>query len=149
MKIGEAAARSGVSARMIRHYEGIGLLPLPTRRDTGYRDYAIADIARLRFIANARRLGFTTPRINDLLSLWTDKERSSADVRKLALDHIALLAAEEARLAAMRQVLEAMSTNCRGDDTADCPIIDALAHPSLDLDINPGAAGPQSGAPSI
>ena len=84
MNIGQASKASGVSQRMIRHYEKIGLIPIPSRRDSGYRDYSEADVHRLRFIANARDLGFPIAEIETLLGLWSDRNRSSSEVKELA-----------------------------------------------------------------
>lgn len=129
MNIGEASRASGVSQRMIRHYEAIGLIPQPPRRDSGYRSYGDRDVSRLRFIAHARDLGFAVPDIARLLDLWRDRGRASADVKALALSHVEALREKEARLAAMRRTLEALAASCHGDDRADCPIIDELAMP--------------------
>lgn len=127
MNIGQASAASGVSQRMIRHYEKIGLIPLPLRRDSGYRDYSDADVARLRFIANARDLGFPIEEIRDLLSLWSDRARSSAEVKTLALARAAELGRKAKALQAMRETLVQLAEKCHGDDRPDCPIISRLA----------------------
>lgn len=127
MNIGQASEASGVSQRMIRHYEKIGLIPPPPRRDSGYRDYSDADTARLRFIANARDLGFPVDEIRDLLSLWSDRSRSSAEVKALALARAAELARKVEALDAMRRTLVELADKCHGDDRPDCPIITRLA----------------------
>jgi Cu(I)-responsive transcriptional regulator len=127
MNIGQASETSGVSQRMIRHYEKIGLIPPPPRRDSGYRDYADADAARLRFIANARDLGFPIEEIRDLLSLWSDRSRSSAEVKALALARAAELARKVEALDAMRRTLVELADKCHGDDRPDCPISTRLA----------------------
>jgi Cu(I)-responsive transcriptional regulator len=127
MNIGQAARASGVSQRMIRHYEAIGLIPPPARRDSGYRDYAEADVARLRFIANARDLGFPIEEIRELLSLWADRDRSSAEVKALALARADELGRKAEALEAMRATLLDLARRCRGDERPDCPIIDTLA----------------------
>ena len=127
MNIGQAARASGVSQRMIRHYEAIGLIPPPARRDSGYRDYAEADVARLRFIANARDLGFPIEEIRELLSLWGDRGRSSAEVKALALARADELGRKAEALEAMRATLLDLARRCRGDERPDCPIIDTLA----------------------
>jgi len=127
MKIGEAAAASGVSQRMIRHYETIGLIPAPARRDSNYRDYAPADVHRLRFIANARDLGFDIAEIGELLALWNDGARASAEVKKLALARAETLHAKARKLEAMRKTLLDLAGRCAGGDRPDCPIIDELA----------------------
>lgn len=129
MNIGQASEASGVSQRMIRHYEKIGLIPPPPRRDSGYRDYSDADAARLRFIANARDLGFPIEEIRDLLSLWSDRSRSSAEVKALAQARASELAHKVESLEAMRQTLVELADKCHGDDRPDCPIITRLAGP--------------------
>jgi Cu(I)-responsive transcriptional regulator len=127
MNIGSAAKASGVSQRMIRHYEKIGLIPAPARRDSGYRDYAPADVARLRFIANARDLGFPIEEIGQLLSLWSDKGRASAEVKALALTRAEELRRKAEALESMRASLVDLADRCHGNDRPDCPIIDRLA----------------------
>ena len=127
MNIGAASKKSGVSQRMIRHYEGIGLIPLPPRRDSGYRDYGEDDVHRLRFIANARDLGFGIEEIRTLLALWSDRERSSADVKRLALQQAEALAEKMKAIEAMRRTLIHLAKGCHGDSRPECPIIDALA----------------------
>lgn len=127
MKIGEASAASGVSQRMIRHYEKIGLMPAALRRDSGYRDYSDDDVHRLRFIANARDLGFPIEEIRSLLDLWEDRGRSSAEVKALATARAQELGRKAAALAAMRRVLLDLASRCHGDDRPDCPILDTLA----------------------
>lgn len=127
MNIGQASAASGVSQRMIRHYEKIGLIPAPLRRDSGYRDYCDADVQRLRFVAHARDLGFPIEEIRSLLALWLDRGRSSADVKALALARAEDLGRKAAMLENMRATLLDLARNCRGDDRPDCPIIDRLA----------------------
>ena len=127
MRIGEAAAASGVSQRMIRHYEKLALIPSPPRRDSGYRDYSDADVHRLRFIANARDLGFDTQEIGELLALWNDGSRASAEVKKLALARADALHAKARKLEAMRKTLVDLAGRCTGSDRPDCPIIDGLA----------------------
>ena len=132
MNIGTASKASGVSQRMIRHYEKIGLIPAPPRRDSGYRDYAPADIARLRFIANARDLGFPIEEIGRLLSLWSNTERASAEVTALALARAEELHRKAEALEAMRASLLDLAERCHGNDRPDCPIIERLATPSRD-----------------
>ena len=126
MKIGEASAVSGISERMIRHYEKIGLIAPAARRDSGYRDYDQRDVHTLRFIGRARDLGFPVEEIRTLLALWNDRERSSADVKALALARAAELRRKERELHAMRRSLEHLAASCHGDDRPDCPIIDGL-----------------------
>lgn len=126
MKIGKAAAASGVSERMIRHYERIGLIAEAPRRASGYRDYAAADIHTLRFIARARDLGFSVDEIKRLLALWNDRGRASADVKALALARAAELERKESELREMRRTLEHLAASCHGDDRPDCPILGGL-----------------------
>lgn len=127
MKIGEASRISGVSERMIRHYEKIGLIPSPARRDSGYRDYSDADVHRLRFAANARDLGFPIEEIRELLGLWSDDDRNSADVKALALARAEELGRKAEGLAAMRKTLLELASKCHGNDRPDCPIIDRIS----------------------
>lgn len=127
MKIGEASRISGVSERMIRHYEKIGLIPSPARRDSGYRDYSDADVHRLRFAANARDLGFPIEEIRELLGLWSDDDRNSADVKALALARAEELRRKAEGLAAMRKTLLELASKCHGNDRPDCPIIDRIS----------------------
>ncbi|TNE41777.1 MAG: Cu(I)-responsive transcriptional regulator [Sphingomonadales bacterium] len=127
MTIGQASARSGVSQRMIRHYERIGLIPPPLRRDSGYRNYDERDLHRLRFIANARDLGFSVAEIGTLLDLWANRGRASAEVKGLALDHIKALDDKIGKLQAMRATLNNLAARCHGDERPDCPILNELA----------------------
>ena len=126
MNIGAASDASGVSQRMIRHYEKIGLVPAPPRRGN-YRYYADADVHRLRFIANARDLGFPIEEIRTLLGLWSDRDRSSAEVKTLAEARAAELGRKVRVLDAMRRSLTGLAQACHGDDRPDCPIIERLA----------------------
>ncbi len=127
MNIGRAAALSGVSARMIRHYEATGLVPSALRRDSGYRDYGDADVHRLRFIRRARDLGFALEEIGQLLALWDDRGRASIDVKRLAQQKAAELSAKADMLRAMQRTLEQLADACCGDDRPDCPILDDLS----------------------
>lgn len=127
MNIGAASEASGVSQRMIRHYEKIGLIPAPPRRGS-YRDYGDADVHRLRFIANARDLGFPIEEIRTLLGLWSDRGRSSADVKALAEARAAELGRKARALEDMRRSLMALAQACSGDDRPECPIIERLAN---------------------
>jgi len=127
MNIGEAAAAAGLSPRMVRHYEKIGLTPRALRRDSQYRDYSPSDVHRLRFIARARDLGFSIGEIAALLALWSDRTRASADVKALAAARIADLRDRERALQAMRHSLEHLAATCSGDERPECPIIDELA----------------------
>ncbi|MBP6903532.1 MAG: Cu(I)-responsive transcriptional regulator [Burkholderiaceae bacterium] len=126
MNIGQAAGATGVSAKMIRHYEGLGLLPPASRTDAGYRQYGERDVNMLRFIRHSRDLGFSLEQIRELLGLWQDRGRSSRQVKALAETHIAELDAKLAELQAMRATLAHLVHCCHGDDLPDCPIIDTL-----------------------
>ena len=126
MKIGQISAASGVSQRMIRHYEKIGLIPAAPRRDSGYRDYDKQDLHTLHFIGRARDLGFPIEDIRLLLALWTDRNRSSADVKELALSRASELRERLAVLEGMCRTLEHLADSCHGDDRPDCPILDEL-----------------------
>lgn len=125
--IGEAAALSGVSAKMIRHYESIGLIPEAARTFAGYRLYNDADVHRLRFIRRGRDLGFSIARIETLLGLWSDRSRSSSDVKRLAEAHADELDAKIREMQAMRETLRHLARRCHGDDRPECPILDDLA----------------------
>ncbi|MFO1121777.1 MAG: Cu(I)-responsive transcriptional regulator [Hyphomicrobiales bacterium] len=127
MQIGEAAAASGVSAKMIRYYEDIGLIPSASRKDSGYRLYVESDVHRLRFIHRARELGFSIERIRDLLRLWNDLRRPSREVKKLASQHIAELEAQIARMQGLRDTLKHLADACDGDNRPHCPILRDLA----------------------
>lgn len=126
MNIGQVARATGVSQRMIRHYEGNGLMPPPDRRDNGYRDYPPRSVERLRFIANARDLGFPVDEISALLSLWDDRKRASSEVKAIALSHAEDLARKAAALEAMRRTLLELVEGCSGDARPDCPILAGL-----------------------
>ncbi|HLU62178.1 MAG TPA: Cu(I)-responsive transcriptional regulator [Gammaproteobacteria bacterium] len=128
--IGEAAAASGVSARMIRHYERIGLIPPANRTFGNYRIYSDNDVHTLRFIGRARKLGFSVEQIELLLSLWQDRNRSSAEAKRLALEHVAELEAKIRELQGMRDALKTLADRCHGDDRPDCPILEDLADAS-------------------
>jgi len=127
MNISEAARISAVSQRMIRHYEKIGLIPAPARRDRGFRIYAEGDVQRLRFIANARDLGFPIEEIRSLLALWNNRRRSSAEVKALARARAEELGRKAAALQAMRVTLLELAERCHGNELPDCPILDRLA----------------------
>jgi len=127
LNIGEAAVSSGVSAKMIRHYEEIGLVPKPGRTQAGYRVYREADVHRLRFVRRARDLGFSMKEIETLLGLWNNRRRASSEVKRLATQHIADLDRRIAELQAMRRTLAELSRHCHGDHRPDCPILEDLA----------------------
>ena len=127
MNIGEAAKASGVSAKMIRHYEESGFIPKAHRSVSGYRLYRDEDVHVLRFVRRARDLGFSLTEIKALLGLWGNRRRASADVKKLASKHIAELDAKIAESQAMRRTLMDLVENCHGDQRPECPILDDLA----------------------
>jgi MerR family copper efflux transcriptional regulator len=125
--IGVAAARAGVSARMVRHYESLGLLAPVGRTDSGYRQYTEADVHTLRFVRRARDLGFSMDEIATLLGLWQDKGRASAHVKRVAQAHIDDLTERIAAMQAMQRSLQSLVQCCKGNDRPDCPILDDLA----------------------
>lgn len=127
LEIGEAAAASAVSAKRIRHYEAIGLMPSAQRSLANYRLYSEADLHRLRFIQRARSLGFGMVRIRTLLGLWDDPGRSSAEVKREVQSHIDALQAQIRSLQAMQQSLQQLARHCHGDQRPDCPILEELA----------------------
>jgi len=127
MNIGQAAKTSGVSAKMIRYYEQTGLVPKAVRSDSGYRHYGERDVHTLRFIRRARDLGFSVEQIAELLTLWRDHSRASADVKTIALAHVDILNRRAAELQSMARTLHHLADNCHGDDRPDCPILDDLA----------------------
>jgi Cu(I)-responsive transcriptional regulator len=127
MTIGDAAAASGVSAKMIRYYESIGLVPAPLRTESGYRVYTEADVHTLRFVSRARDLGFSLDQIRDLVALWHDRARASTDVKRIALDHVAGLEEKARQLQAMADTLRHLAEHCHGDRRPECPILEDLA----------------------
>jgi Cu(I)-responsive transcriptional regulator len=127
LNIGRAAEASGVSPKMIRHYESIGLLPAAGRTVAGYRIYKEGDVHTLRFIRRARDLGFSMKEIGALVSLWGNRRRASADVKKLAAGHMQRLDAKIHEMQSMRDTLAHLAEHCHGDDRPDCPILDDLA----------------------
>lgn len=130
LNIGKASAASGVSAKMIRYYEAIGLIPAAHRSDNGYRFYTDEDVHVLRFIRRARDLGFTVEDITELLALWHDQARASADVKRIAMEHVDTLKRKIAELQGMVTTLQSLAQHCHGDDRPDCPILG-------DLDLGP------------
>ena len=139
MNIGQAAKVSGVSAKMIRYYESIDLIPHSARRESGYRDYGAADVHRLAFIRRARDLGFSIDQIRQLLRLWSERRRSSSEVKALALEHVAELRQRARELNEMADALKHLASACEGDDRPDCPIIRGLEG-RIPLDMHCGAS---------
>ena len=131
MNIGEAAKASGVSAKMIRHYEGVGLFPEAARTDSGYRQYSCKEVSTLRFIRQSRDLGFSIEQIRELLALWQNRKRPSRQVKALAQAHIEELDEKLKELLAMKATLEHLAHSCHGDDRPDCPIIESLADEAI------------------
>ncbi|SAK74427.1 MerR family transcriptional regulator [Caballeronia calidae] len=127
MNIGEAARASGVTAKMIRYYESVGLLNPVGRTSSGYRVYRDQEVHALRFVRQARRLGFLVEDIRKLLALWQDRSRASAEVKSIALEHVAELDRRIAELTEMRDTLSHLAKHCHGDGRPDCPILDKLA----------------------
>jgi Cu(I)-responsive transcriptional regulator len=132
MNIGQAATASGVSAKMIRHYEEVGLFPEPGRTDAGYRQYNEKEVHTLRFIRQARDLGFSIPQIGELVGLWQNRRRPSRQVKALAEAHIQELQQKAQDLLAMKATLEHLVQCCHGDDRPDCPILESLADENVD-----------------
>ncbi|RJL07373.1 Cu(I)-responsive transcriptional regulator [Paracoccus aestuarii] len=143
MNIGEAASASGVSAKMIRYYEQIGLIPRADRTASGYRDYASSDVHMLRFIRRARDLGFSVAEIDELLGLWRDRSRQSADVKRVALARIDDLRRRIDEMEQMADTLQTLASCCSGDDRPDCPILADLESPAGE---GPGRPGRRRGA---
>ena len=127
MNIGQAAQASGVSAKMIRHYEEIGMLPKASRTLAGYRVYSESDVHMLRFVRHARDLGFSMKEITELLNLWQNRRRASSSVKRLAEAHMAELDERINQLAAMKDALATLVRHCHGDQRPDCPILENLA----------------------
>ncbi len=130
MNIGEAARASGVSAKMLRYYEETGLIPPAGRSASGYRTYGPRDVQTLRFIRRARDLGFPMERVAELLALWQDRSRASADVKRLAEAQVTALEVRIAEMQAMQATLRHLVHACAGDDRPDCPILSDLGGPS-------------------
>ena len=128
MNIGQAAAASGVSAKMIRYYESIGLIGAAARTESGYRVYSEADVHTLRFIRRARDLGFSVEQMGELLALWRDRSRASAEVKRIALEHVGELEQKMRELAEMADTLRHLAEHCHGDHRPDCPILNDLSH---------------------
>lgn len=130
MNIGKVSQASGVSTKMIRYYEQIGLIPTAGRNNAGYRSYSVTDVERLKFIKRSRELGFSVVEISDLLDLWNDRNRQSADVKRLALGHIEKLEERINDLQQMANTLKVLINCCAGDDRPECPILEGLKEPS-------------------
>jgi Cu(I)-responsive transcriptional regulator len=123
MQIGKASQASGISAKMIRHYESIGLIPSADRRDSNYRDYSDDDVHQLNFVRRARELGFSIDEIRNLLRLWADGKRSSAEVKALALGRIDDL---NGRINVLIEMRDTLANSCDGNNRPHCPIIESL-----------------------
>lgn len=126
MNIGEVAKASGVSAKMVRHYEEIGVIPKSSRSLAGYRQYSETDIHLLIFVRQARELGFTMPEVKALVGLWRNKRRKSGEVKKLALEHVARLESKIEQLSSMAKTLKHLAHCCHGDERPECPILEAI-----------------------
>ncbi|MBV7542590.1 Cu(I)-responsive transcriptional regulator [Acidovorax sp. sic0104] len=127
LTIGEAARSAGISARMVRHYESLGLLAAVARTDSGYRQYTEADVHTLHFIRRSRDLGFSMEEIAELLALWHDRSRASSQVKRIAQAHIDDLSERIASMQAMQRSLQTLVSCCKGNERPDCPILDDLA----------------------
>ncbi|MBY0611220.1 MAG: Cu(I)-responsive transcriptional regulator [Beijerinckiaceae bacterium] len=147
MNIGEVAAASGITTKMLRYYETIGLIDAAPRTEAGYRVYSHDDIHTLRFIKRARALGFSLDEARELVALWRDKSRASADVKRFALKQIADLEAKIAELQAMSRTLQHLASTCHGDERPDCPILADLADPAAGL--GPGEKRPARRGESV
>ena len=139
MNIGDASKVTGVSVKMIRYYEEIGLIRPAVRTNSGYRVFAQKDVETLRFVRRSRDLGFTVKQISTLLGLWQDRDRASADVKQLALDHAEDLERKRAELEEMIGTIRHLARNCHGDARPDCPILTALVSGSSPSDAPAGA----------
>lgn len=127
VNIGSAAELSGISAKMVRHYESLGLLPHVARTDSGYRQYSEADVHTLRFIKRSRDLGFSMAEIAELVTLWQNRRRASASVKRIAQKHVDELATRIEAMQSMQRTLRQLLHHCHGDERPDCPILDDLA----------------------
>ncbi len=131
VNIGTAADLTGISAKMVRHYESLGLLPRVTRTDSGYRQYSETDVHTLRFIKRARDLGFSMAEIGELVALWQNRRRASVSVKRIAQKHVDELATRIAAMQAMQRTLGHLLHHCHGDERPDCPILDDLSGRSM------------------
>jgi len=127
VNIGSAAELSGISAKMVRHYESLGLLPRVARTDSGYRQYSEADVRTLQFIKRSRDLGFSMAEIAELVTLWQNRRRTSASVKRIAQKHVDELATRIEAMQSMQRTLRQLLHHCHGDERPDCPILDDLA----------------------
>ena len=127
VNIGSAAELSGISAKMVRHYESLGLLPRVARTDSGYRQYSQADVHTLQFIKRSRDLGFSMAEIAELVTLWQNRRRTSASVKRIAQKHVDELATRIEAMQSMQRTLRQLLHHCHGDERPDCPILDDLA----------------------
>ena len=146
MNIGEAAKASGVSAKMIRHYEEVGLVPAATRSHSGYRQYGEGEVHTLRFIRRSRDLGFSIREISELLGLWQDRKRPSRLVKSLAAAHIQALEQKVEELQVMKATLEHLVHCCHGDDRPDCPILETLSRNEPPTPAPPAGKAGRAGA---
>ena len=133
VNIGTAADMTGISAKMVRHYESLGLLPPITRTDSGYRQYSEADVHTLRFIKRSRDLGFSMAEIAELVALWQNRRRTSASVKRIAQQHVDELAQRIQAMQAMQRSLRQLLHHCHGDERPECPILDDLANHRNDM----------------
>ncbi|PWC26758.1 Cu(I)-responsive transcriptional regulator [Teichococcus aestuarii] len=140
MNIGQAAQASGVSAKMLRYYENVGLLAKAVRTEAGYRVYSESDVRTLRFVKRARDLGLPLDRIKLLIGLWQDEDRASADVKRIATEHAAELRAKIAEWTQMCEALENMAEACHGDHRPECPILDEMAEGAQDFTTLPSVS---------
>ena len=147
LNIGETSKACGVSVKMIRHYESIGLIRPPMRTEAGYRVYSASEVHSLRFVSQARDLGFSVEQIRELLALWRDRSRASADVKAIAEDHIETLRSKIGALEAMAAALAHLSNHCHGDDRPDCPILEEFAQAAPTLSENPRTPFGVAGSP--
>ncbi|MFN4350864.1 MAG: Cu(I)-responsive transcriptional regulator [Hylemonella sp.] len=127
VNIGSAAELSGISAKMVRHYESLGLLPRVARTESGYRQYSEADVRTLQFIKRSRDLGFSMAEIAELVTLWQNRRRTSASVKRIAQKHVDELATRIEAMQSMQRTLRQLLHHCHGDERPDCPILDDLA----------------------
>ena len=134
MNIGKLSQSVGISAKMIRYYEHIGLIPIVGRSNAGYRSYTTQDAERLKFIRSSRSLGFSVAEIADLLDLWNNKNRQSADVKQMALSHIEKLEIRIQELQKMTNTLQDLINCCAGDERPNCPILDGLQQQKIALE---------------